>query len=183
MCNFSHNRRKRVSLQRNEKGFSLIEVMVVMAVIGIMTVAAVTLIPSGDAEDMVAARKTAALFEQIHREAVITGQTVGVSLSDGQLDVRTLGHEGWQSKKIAGLDALAPFLKGARLEVYDTVFPQTNDRKREEEDTERYMPSIWFLPTGQYLKFSIRHADTAKQYVVVGEVGKPVTFMPAGSQR
>lgn len=161
----------------NDRGFSLIEVMVVMVIIGMMTAATIVLIPSGDDEVFIAARKTAATLENIHRESVITGQTVGIAFRDGTLDVRVLGHDGWEQRLLEGAGDLAPFLQAARLDVSETGLPRGENAQQDTVSTESFRPSFWFLPTGEYLDFLIQHTDPEKPYAVVGMVGKPVSLV------
>lgn len=162
---------------RREAGFSLIEVMVVMVIIGLMTTAAVTLIPSSDRPDVMAAERSVALLQQIRRQSIVTGGIVGVSIQNGDLDVAVFSSGTWklaEDETFTGLDA---FLRGAELSVANSATEPTTERSNSE-----FVPDIWFLPTGEHLPFQItKHsgsgADTYSSLTVSGETGKPIQLL------
>ncbi|WP_262696256.1 prepilin-type N-terminal cleavage/methylation domain-containing protein [Kordiimonas aquimaris] len=132
---------------RSEAGFSLIELMVVMVIIGLMTSAAVILVPEQTPPLMESARKAATTMTALQRQSVMTGRVYAIDLRAGALDVRYQTQMGW-AKASGVITENSIFLEAAEISlggVRVTKAKTSND----------FLPQLWFLPTGEFQSFQM----------------------------
>lgn len=144
-----------------DEGFSLVELMLVMLIIGLMTTAAVVLIPSQKPEVVRDAERLAASFNALSRQSVMSGKLVGVELAGGRLDVRSLSPEGWTPQPHLGARE-NQFLAIATLQVEGVDVSAENQR-------EGFAPQIWFLPTGEAAAFTLGAQTELGELVVAAD--------------
>ncbi|TNE66122.1 MAG: type II secretion system protein GspH [Alphaproteobacteria bacterium] len=133
---------------RADTGFSLVEVMVVVAIIGLMAGAVVMAIPSSDTRLERVAETTERAFVALSRESVLTGRVIGVRFDAEGFQTLAATDNGWQvDADVLKPDALrfgpASF---AALEVAGVEM---------EPKTGEVTPHIWFLPTGEQPPFKL----------------------------
>ena len=141
---------------RSDKGFSLVEVMVVVAIIGLMTSAVVLAMPSRDDRLLDTLSRTGRLMVAVERQAVITGQVMGVHFSDTGMDLLVLGDSGWVPSD-ATIDAGSASFGDARL-MDLTVEGAAVDVA----DTD-LQAHVYFLPTGEKPAFTLTLTSGAKK--------------------
>ena len=80
-----------------EAGFTLVEVLVVLVIIGVMTAAVVVSVPRDPAPAEADARAFADAAHRAARSTLLDGQTRGMSVSDSGWELRRYTEQGWQT--------------------------------------------------------------------------------------
>jgi len=133
---------------RSDKGFSLVEVMVVVAIIGLMTSAVVLALPGSDDRLRDTLGRTGRLMVALERQAVMTGQVMGVHFTERGMAVLELGDAGWVPTD-AVVDADAATFGNARLRALEV-----DGAAVDLQDTSR-QAHVFILPTGEKPSFSL----------------------------
>jgi general secretion pathway protein H len=134
----------------SDKGFSLVEIMVVMAIMGLMASAVVLAMPSKDDRLERALSGTRTYMTALGRTAVTTGRVVGLRFDDSGytplvlkggewvVDSTLVGRpRTWDGASLVGVE-----LDGAGVSL---------ELKR----GETLRPHVWFLPTGEAASFKL----------------------------
>jgi len=147
--------------RHSEAGFSLVEVMMVVAIIGLMTSAVVLFIPPAKSSLKDALGHTERAFIALSRQSVLTGQVLGARFSDEGFNVYALTENGWKiDDAILKPDAQkwqSFHLSGVRVDGYDVDF---QSEKKDEA------PHLWFLPTGEHPAFQLTLVSEGGQGVL-----------------
>ena len=133
-----------------DDGFSLVEIMVVMAIMGLMAGAVVLAMPTSDDRLARALDGTRSYLVALSRTAVTTGRVVGLRFTDAgytplvmkagewQEDRSLVGRaRAWDGATLVGLE-----LDGAAISL-------------EAKRGEALRPHVWFLPTGEAASFKL----------------------------
>lgn len=146
---------KLVASWRSEAGFSLVETMVVVAIIGLMAGAVVLSVPSRDTalEDALATSQQA--FTALGRQSVLTGEVLGVRFSADGFKTYRLTDEGWKPAPGILKPGVEQFRPLTLLSLQVDGEAQTFDLK----EGEPFRPHVWFLPTGEQPAFTIALDD------------------------
>lgn len=132
----------------NDSGFSLVEMMVVLVIVGLMTSVVVLSLPSPASEQTSKLTELRNAFTAIARESVISGDVIGVRFSntgytvltfeEGEWGIAPNGFTGvWDSRNLTSIS----------VEGIETDLEQKEDAQ--------IIPHIWFLPTGERTDFQI----------------------------
>lgn len=161
---------------RSDTGFSLVETMVVVAIIGLMAGAVVLSIPSRDTtlEDTLATSQRA--FGALSRQSVLTGQVLGVRFNAQGFETYRLTDTGWQ---LAG-DILKPDVQQFRPLLLQALQVEGEIQSFELKDGETFRPHVWFLPTGEQLAFTLTLEDGAKTGILSADDGGDMTVTRGG---
>ncbi len=134
---------------RGEEGFSLIELMVVMVIIGLMTSAAVILLSGKKDQTFEQAEKLAAMLTALSRESVVSGTVIGAQFEPGELTIRKMTVEGWS------LDQWQPLRDNLFLAQASLTVAGLEVRSQSRDINDPFEPQVWFLPTGEYPPFDL----------------------------
>lgn len=141
---------------RPDAGFSLVEMMMVVAIIGLMTSAVVLVMPSKDTRLQDRLRTTEQAFVALARQSVMTGKVLGLQFRPAGFTTKVLTPDGWRTTG----DILKAEASGWQplnltgLEVNGT---------RIDLSAERSEPHAWFLPTGEATAFGLTFSSGMKQ--------------------
>ncbi len=150
---------------RAETGFSLVETMVVVAIIGLMAGAVVLSVPSRDTrlEDTLATSQQA--FTALARQSVLTSQVLGVRFSATGFETYRLTDEGWKPEP----DILKPAVQEFHSLTLQSLQVDGEAQTFELEDGETFKPHVWFLPTGEQPAFTLALNDGIKRGVLAAD--------------
>lgn len=143
----------------SESGFSLVEMMVVVVIIGLMTSAVVLMLSPKNAELQQSAEQTERAMTALSRHSVMTGEILGARFSLTGYDVLKLSDDGWQIEDT--------ILKPER-QKWKTVIPVSlavNNTEVNISDEVEF-PHIWFLPTGEHPSFKLVLAMQGKRTAI-----------------
>ncbi|WP_417450050.1 prepilin-type N-terminal cleavage/methylation domain-containing protein [Kordiimonas sp.] len=135
---------------KQDDGFSLVEIMVVMAIMGLMASAVVLMMPRADDRLIDALDGTRFYMMAMARTSVSTGRVLGLRFDDRGYTPLVLEAGLWRTDTAlvgrgkAWNDAVltAVELDGARV----SLSQKTGDA---------LMPHVWFLPTGEVAPFRL----------------------------
>jgi general secretion pathway protein H len=157
---------------RRPHGFTLIEIMVVVVIIGIMITFAVLSVGSRSLDDRLGleARRLQELFSLAADEAVLQGTELGFLQTDTGYEFVTLKDGKWiavgegplRSRLVDEPMFMALLVEGRPAAPYKTVDSDKNEPK----------PQVVLLSSGETTEFAldIRARDFAPHYVIEGDV-------------
>jgi len=134
---------------QKEHGFSLIETLVVVAIVGLMASAVVLSLPNQDGGAREKLLQTEAALVAVARQSIITGRVYGLRLTIEGFEVQTLSDDGWQAEttllkpdvmRWGILDLAQVSVDGVALDL----------------SVELARPHIWFLPSGDSPEIELR---------------------------
>lgn len=133
---------------REAHGFSLVEVMVVVAIIGLMAGVVVLSLPSEDRDQRQAMERTERAFIAVSRNSIMTGRVVGLVINRDGFATVSLTDDGWvEDNSILKAGA-------RRWEPLDLVSLKVDGADQNLAATE-LEPQIWFLPTGEHPAYEL----------------------------
>lgn len=142
----------------SDQGFSLIEVMVALVIVGLMSSAAVLMMPSEDPglRDQLLAFK--ADLTALERLSISSGRIVGLRIHGAGYQAVTLQHQSWQPLSVLSdrKQGITGVRFGLELDGRTVDLENAGNQGR---------PHIWFLPTGERNDFAL----SAK---LAGQTGK-----------
>ena len=170
------------------QGFTLIEILVVIVLIGIITSMAVINIGGQDDTEEREARRLAAVLETASREAVIEARELGLILHDDGYRFTRLEQGEWRSEAFAQDRALRrhPFPDGVRLDVSTEGLPGSREPgadNGDDDDDDNGRPHILILSSGELTPFEIevrRPASRRPSWFVTGDLDGSITFFKEG---
>lgn len=133
---------------RADRGFSLVEVMMVVAIIGLMASAVVLSLPNESRNVRQSMSRLEHAFIALSRDSVLSGRVIGVVFSRGGFETVALSDDGWTldnstlKPEARRWQPLA--LSSLQVESADVSFAATG-----------LEPQVWFLPTGEHLAFEL----------------------------
>ncbi len=134
--------------RKSEIGFSLVEMMVVVVIVGLMTSVVVLTLPTSDSGLEQRAARTEEALTALSRRSVMTGQILGVRFSAEGFETVRLSSDGWVVENAILKPEVQSWPSARLLELaVDNV-----DIDFSELETN---PHIWFLPTGEYPSFNL----------------------------
>lgn len=147
---------------RSDLGFSLIEMMVVVVIIGLMTSAVLLTMPAKNAELLKAAERTEKAMTVLSRRSVMTGEILGARFSVAGFDVLKLTDNGWEIETAI----LKP-----DSQVWKDVAPVTLSVNSTPIDFSNQTgnPHVWFLPTGEHPAFKLILTDNGQNAEISAE--------------
>ncbi len=159
------------SLPRRARGFTLLEVLVVMLIIGVLVSFAVLSISRGDTSVQDETQRLAALIRLAGQEAVSQGQEFAVEFDSTGYAFLSFDGEKWQP--VADDELLRPRslpqalvidieLEGERL----TLAGQS----QEEEEEKATLPRLFLLSSGEMSPFdlTVHKSGTGGAYHIIG---------------
>lgn len=136
------------ALQKND-GFSLVELMVVMAIMGLMAGAVVLMLPTGDTRLEQDMARTQTYLTALSRSAITNGRALGVRFEDKGYTPFVLEQGGWQPRP-------AMIGQGGQWDSASLVGVEVDGQKVGLERKQRDLrPHAWFLPTGEVVAFDV----------------------------
>ena len=140
----------------SESGFSLVEMMVVVVIIGLMTSAVVLSLPGKNTELLQTAERTETAMTLLSRRSVMTGEILGAKFSATGFEVLKLSDNGWEVE--------GTILK-PNSQVWITARPVTLDVNNASIDFsgKTAAPHVWFLPTGEHPAFKLILASSGQR--------------------
>ncbi len=134
---------------RSDTGFSLVEMMMVVAIIGLMTSAVVLVMPSKDdgLKDMLHITERA--FIVLSRQSVMTGRVYGARFSHDGFEPYVLTDDGWKRDTML----LKPETTMWRPITLASLEVAGGEIDVVEEESS---PHVWFLPTSETVEFKLR---------------------------
>ncbi len=144
---------------KSESGFSLVEMMVVVVIIGLMTSAVALTFPAGSSFLQKKAERTEKAMTALSRRSVMTGQILGARFSQSGFDILRLSEEGW---------AIEDTILKSEIQTWVTVRPvklAVNNTDIDFSD-EVANPHIWFLPTGEHPSFTLILSASGKRATI-----------------
>lgn len=169
-----------------QHGFTLIEILVVIVLIGIITSMAVINIGGQDDTEEREARRLAAVLETASREAVIEARELGLILSDEGYRFTRLEQGEWRSDAFSQDRALRrhAFPEGVRLEVSTEGLPGSREPGAgNDDDDDNGRPHVLILSSGELTPFEIeirRPASRRASWFVTGDLDGSITFFEEG---
>ncbi len=120
----------------------------VLAIIGLMTSAAVLIMPSADKRLETSLQETHAYMQAVSRESIVRGSVLGVSFDKDGYQLLSLSGGEWQPGSTAQKwqQGISYHLTVAGEDVSPAVA----------EDDKPLRPQLWFLPTGEQPAFDIQ---------------------------
>ncbi len=131
-----------------DRGFSLVEVMIVVAIIGLMAGAVVLSLPSESRNVQQAMSRTERAFVALSRDSVLSGRVVGLVLNRGGFETVQLTDDGW------ALDNSTLKFDARRWEPLSLTSLEVDGVEVSIAAT-GLEPQIWFLPTGEHPAFEL----------------------------
>lgn len=157
--------------KRSDEGFSLIELMVVMVIIGLMTGAAVVLLSGEKDQTFEQAERIAATLTALSRESVVSGTVIGVKIERQALLVKKMTTDGWAAGDVQSTQA-PQFLEAAQLILAGTPVKSASPSENDAQNV--FVPQIWFLPTGEFPAFEIMALAGGNRITVSGVPGNHI---------
>ncbi len=136
------------ALQKDD-GFSLVELMVVMAIMGLMAGAVVLMMPTSDTRLERDMARTKTYLTALSRSAISSGRALGVRFEDGGFTSFVLEQGIWQSRP--AMIGQGGTWDSASLSSFE-VDGQKVALERKQGDGR---PHVWFLPTGEVAAFDV----------------------------
>lgn len=107
-------RRSRASRAR---GFTLIEIMVVLVILGVMTGLAVIRAPGGNRQLDAEAARFAAAIALMSEQAIVRGVPHAVDVKGAQYRLREFRHGEWAEKSLAGIAPVRTLPPSMRIDL------------------------------------------------------------------
>lgn len=165
---------------RAQSGFTLLEIMVVVVLIGILTSFAVMRIGGDDDRPEREARRLAAVLDAATDEAVIQAQELGLRLDDDGYTVVQLDGNGWDADAFRHDRALAPHTLPGDLALSISTDDLPGERTPGDDDD---LPHILILSSGEVTPFeaTIRRSGARNgagdgAWIVTGDIDGSVAF-------
>lgn len=142
--------------RRQDDGFSLVEVMVVVAIIGLMASVVVLSLPSKTSDMRQVVSQTERALLALSRSSVMSNRVIGVVFAPDGISTMHLTEAGWEDDDQTLADGIQkwPSLTALSLTVGGASQPLVQNDPQ---------PHIWFLPTGEHPAFELVLAGDAGQ--------------------
>ncbi|WP_411360720.1 Tfp pilus assembly protein FimT/FimU [Pseudidiomarina sp. YC-516-91] len=171
---------------RTNTGFTLVEVMVTVAIIAVMAMAVTFVVPDNQEDELADAAED--LYQQLlyaQEYALVRHAILGVELDqqgyrflqwqDQQwqpLDFRGLREQDWPTDVSYELDSETEALLGDNQEAIQAFFAPPEDDELADDDAEREQPEpqLWILGSGDISVFTLALASTTGMTDVVWQI-------------
>lgn len=151
---------------RRDSGFSLVEMMVVVAIVGLLTSVVILVVPSKSNGLQRDINLTQQALVALSRNSVITGRILGVRFDPAGFDVVSLSDDGWVAENTV-------IKTDARRWNASELASLTVDGIKLDPVSETARPHVWFLPSGEYPAFELHLSDQSRMAsVLVSASGK-----------
>ena len=159
MCKYKYNQRNNDVLKHRSSGFTLIEIMVVVTIIGVM-VAYLGISLSRDIDRLASleAKRFHAIVDEVRDEAILTGEAYLLMVDKSS---STFSFSGVRSDRQTNNDD--GLLKQRALEKGVTVDWQVFDQF---DDDEEYDPKVLISPLGEITPFEVTFTGELNEYIV-----------------
>lgn len=142
---------------RRDRGFTLIEVLVVLVLIGIITALAVARIGMQDDRAEQAAQRLAGVLEIASRRAVIEARELGLVFDSEGYRFVALGDDGWQAQELSDRSLTARSLDDdLSLEIEREELPgsrRPGDDTGDSDESTDTEPQVLILSSGEITPF------------------------------
>jgi general secretion pathway protein H len=157
--------------RRQQSGFTLIEVMVVLVIIGIVVSSVVLSIRTDDIEEHmeIEMRRVQALLNLARDEAVLQGQEIALAVEGNSYVFETFGEEGWKPIADDRVFRAREVVAGTELSLLidDFEINLAQQKEESEDDTDNEKRSrIFILSSGEIMPFELilRKKDQTLEY-------------------
>ena len=134
---------------KKDDGFSLVELMVVMAIMGLMAGAVVLMMPTSDTRLERDMARTQTYLTALSRSAISNGRALGVRFEDGGFTPLVLEEGVWHARP-------AMIGQGGVWDSATLGDIEVDGQKLGREATRgEARPHVWFLPTGEVAAFDV----------------------------
>ncbi len=139
-----------------QRGFSLLELLVVIFIIGLMSGVAVLTLPGKDGEAMLREERAELMtsLRSARSEAVFSGRSLGLLWNGSSGRYVTLTESGWQPITVGPLSRQLELDSSVRAEI--SIAGEPLKMPEEEEGRRQMTPQIQFLGDGQISPFEWR---------------------------
>lgn len=139
------------------RGFTLIEVLVVLVLIGILTTLAVSRVGSDNDHAAREARRFAAVLDVASREAVIEARELALVLEPHRYRFTRLERGAWQADAFDNDRALAPHVlsEGVRMRLQGGQVPERASPLAEETSGDEIRAHVLILSSGEITPFEL----------------------------
>ncbi|MEZ5893089.1 MAG: type II secretion system minor pseudopilin GspH [Parvularculaceae bacterium] len=149
-----------------QRGVSLVEILIVLAIIAMVAGLAVASAPPGRSDARKAADKFAAVVDRAAQSVVTSGSVIG-------LDAQPSGYSFYLYERGAWKLAETTFPKGAfpsdvtvAIETQEPEKRNEPERKKRDDDKKTPNPAIRFAPTGETSPFTAYFQVRAERFAV-----------------
>ena len=143
----------------NTRGFTLLEIVVVLAVVGIMIGTAVLYIqpPSAEKLRQQAAEELWAVSQAARDEAIMLRRVLGIHLEEDGYQLQVRSNKNWSSPPDDPIYRMRSLPVGLEIRINELASGLTSFTL-DESDEER-LPQVLFLPNGEVSPFEIAVVD------------------------
>ncbi len=158
-------------MNSKNQGFSLIEIMIVVLIIGISTSMVMLYIDNSDDRLKSEAQRLLALAELAQDEAIINGQSLGLRVENNQYSFAKYLNGQWQplAEKPFTTINLADDIHLKFIQTVDKIQNNTNNNDNEKDIDKDNNSLIYFLPDGEMSEFQIWISNNESEYVLSGD--------------
>nr|VFJ92373.1 MAG: general secretion pathway protein H [Candidatus Kentron sp. LFY] len=183
--------RIRLMINRYNAGFTLIELMIVMVIVGIATTMAMTSMGFGTStETRTEAKRLANLIRLAIDESIITDSNIGLELTSNsyrflRFDPDEQGTKNWQVLETDGLLRPRTLSDTMILTPLDTDSTTKMEIPTAEKSNHASWPRIFFLSSGEITPFrlSISEESGDDEYRILGEWDGSITLKAQGIEK
>ena len=144
-----------------EHGFTLVEVLVTLVIMGLMTGAVIMNLPEGENPALVQGRKMATQLNMIAQSSMISRQSLGVRLRDGHMETVRYQQGEWQVVQDIPIDE----------SVFSTFdFIQNGAKIDLRRAAKTQIPLIRYDVTGLATPFELRLENGEGSFQLIGEI-------------
>lgn len=154
-----------LSTGRSERGFSLLELMVVIFIIGLMSGVAVLTLPDKSGQGLLVEQRYQLIgaLRTARAEAVFSGRSLGLLWTGNKGRFHTLTAEGWVPITTGVL--AKPVTTDERVRSEITLDGEPIKYPEDDSDDRLMTPQLWFLGDGQVSPFEWRLATAGAESV------------------
>lgn len=160
-------------IRRGERGFTLVEMLAVIFVIGLASALVVLTMPPPEGPVEKAAERFAMLSQRAADEAIVTGDVVGLRIDERGYEFARYRGGAWIA--LPGFEG-DDWPLGATVALESEALSQARRMAEREPDDEPLPPLVTFDPTGGATPFTLRLEDHQRRFVITGDAGARLTL-------
>jgi general secretion pathway protein H len=155
-------------------GFSLIEMLVVVAVVGLLSVVVVLTMPTSGGAAREDARRFAARAQVAAQESIISGKPIGLAVDDQAYRFYRFRNGEWQAADAAGPLVENHWDEDVSLSVQPPMPAKSDDP--EERQQQPYVPGVIFNPIGAVTPFRVAVSAGSQRYIIASTPRGDITL-------
>lgn len=167
---------------RTRSGFTLIELMVVLVIIGIIATSVVISIPTDKRSEHMETemQRIQALLQMAREEAVMQNEEIALRVEENSYSFEILGDKGWQAITDDKIFRERKVVEGTELALkVDNLEIKFGQQQAEAGEDKIPPPRIFILSSGEIMPFELilRTHDQSLQYTLKAEQDGKVTLI------